>query len=198
MGKLRLAVFVSGRGSNLRAIVESEKLKDCVETVYVVSDKPDCKAFEYANLQGIKTLTVGRQGHGFEELADMFESAGIGLIVLAGFLKLVPAGFVKRFEHRIINIHPALLPKYGGKGMYGHFVHEAVFAAGDKFSGPTVHYVNSEYDRGEIIAQSPVDISTAASPDEIAAIVLREEHLLLPEVIWGLVRCGGLGVECRV
>ena len=189
MGKLRLAVFVSGRGSNLRVIVESAKLKDCVETVYVVSDKPDCKAFEYAESRGIETLTVGRLGQGFDEVAEILESAGVGLIVLAGFLKLVPSGFVKRFERRIINIHPALLPEYGGKGMYGHFVHEAVFAAGDNVSGPTVHYVDSEYDRGEIIAQHPVDISAATSPDEIAAIVLKEEHRLLPEVIARIAKC---------
>ncbi len=195
MGKLKLAVFVSGRGSNLRAIVECEKLKDCVETVYVVSDKPDCKAFEYATGVGITTLTTGKNGKSFDELADLFQAAGVGLVVLAGFLKLVPPGFVKRFERRIINIHPALLPKYGGKGMYGHFVHEAVFAAGDTISGPTVHYVNSEYDRGEIIAQSPVDISSATSPEEIAAIVLREEHRLLPEVVLRFsVECGVFGV----
>lgn len=183
MSKFRLAVFVSGRGSNLRAIVESEKLKDLAETVYVISDKPDCKAFEFARSEGIHTVVVGKHGLSFDDVATLIEEAGVHLIVLAGFLKLIPKTFVERFEGKIINIHPALLPKYGGKGMYGHFVHEAVFAAGDKVSGPTVHYVNSEYDKGEIIAQSPVDISAATSPDEIAAIVLREEHRLLPEVI---------------
>ncbi len=183
MSRLRLAVFVSGRGSNLRAIVESSELKDLIETVFVVSDKVECPAFGFAREQGIKTLVVGKHGLPFDEVATLFEDAGIGLVVLAGFLKLVPRSFVERFEGKIINIHPALLPEYGGKGMYGHFVHEAVFAAGDKISGPTVHFVNSEYDKGEIIAQRPVDISAANSPEEIAAIVLREEHKLLPDVI---------------
>lgn len=189
MSGFRLAVFVSGRGSNLRAIVESGKLKDLAETVYVVSDKPDCMAFEFARSVGIQTVVVGKHGISFDDVATLIEEAGVHLIVLAGFLKLIPKTFVERFEGKIINIHPALLPKYGGKGMYGHFVHEAVFAAGDKVSGPTVHYVNSEYDKGEIIAQSPVDISAAKSPDEVAAIVLKEEHRLLPEIIAKIAKC---------
>ncbi len=192
MATLRLAVFVSGRGSNLRAIVDSNRLKGLIKIVYVVSDKVECPAFGFAREQGIKTIVVGKNGLSFDQMATLFEEAGIGLIVLAGFLKLIPRDFVERFEGKIINIHPALLPNYGGKGMYGHFVHEAVFAAGDKVSGPTVHFVNSEYDRGSIIAQRPVDISDAKSPEEIAALVLKEEHKLLPEVIYKF------SVECRV
>ena len=183
MSKIKLAIFVSGRGSNLKAIVNSDLLTDLVETSYVVSDKPDCKAFEFAHSRGIKTLTVGKYGLSFDEIAERLILERTGLVVLAGFLKLVPAGFVEKFENRIINIHPALLPSFGGKGMYGHFVHEAVFKSGAKLSGPTVHFVNNEYDKGYIIAQSAVDISMVKSPDEIAEKVLVEEHRLLPSTI---------------
>lgn len=183
MAKLKLAIFVSGRGSNLQSIVNSDSLTDLVETSYVISDKPDCKAFEFAQARGIKTLTVGKHASGFDEIAEILIAEGIGLVVLAGFLKLVPAGFVSKFENRIINIHPALLPSFGGKGMYGHFVHEAVFESGARISGPTVHFVNSEYDKGYIIAQSAVDISMVNSPDEIAKKVLVAEHKLLPETV---------------
>ena len=183
MVKLKLAIFVSGRGSNLQAIVNSDMLTDLVETSYVISDKPDCKAFEFAHSKGIKTLTVGKHGLSFDEIAGILVEQGIGLVVLAGFLKLVPAGFVAKFENRIINIHPALLPSFGGKGMYGHYVHESVFDSGAKISGPTVHFVNNEFDKGYIIAQSAVDISMVKSPDEIAEKVLKEEHKLLPATV---------------
>lgn len=180
---MNIAVFVSGRGSNLRAIIQSEKLKGLVSLVLVISDKIDCAAFKIAEEFNIETAVAGKNGITFSELIELLEKKNTGLIVLAGFLKLIPAEFVKHFENRIINIHPALLPSFGGKGMYGHHVHEAVFKSGKKFSGPTVHFVNSEYDRGEIIAQKVVDISSAVSPDEVAALVLKAEHILLPEVV---------------
>ncbi|MBK7867185.1 MAG: phosphoribosylglycinamide formyltransferase [Ignavibacteriales bacterium] len=180
---LNIAVFVSGRGSNLRAIIENENLKDLVKVVLVISDKIDCGAFKIAEEFKIETAVVGKNGISFSELIIILDNKKTGLIVLAGFLKLIPAEFVKHYEERIINIHPALLPSYGGKGMYGHHVHEAVFQSGDKFSGPTVHFVNSEYDRGAIIAQKYVDISEVKSADEIASLVLKAEHILLPEVV---------------
>lgn len=180
---MNIAVFVSGRGSNLRAIIECEKLKDLVNVVLVISDKVDCGAFKIAEEFNIDTTVVGKSGISFSELTKILDDKNAGLIVLAGFLKLIPADFVQHFENRIINIHPALLPAFGGKGMYGHHVHEAVFESGDKLSGPTVHFVNSEYDRGAIISQKFVDISNVKSPDEIASLVLKAEHVLLPEVI---------------
>lgn len=180
---MNIAVFVSGRGSNLRAIIECEKLKDLVNVVLVISDKVDCGAFKIAEEFNIETAVVGKNGISFSELTKILDDKNAGLIVLAGFLKLIPADFVQHFENRIINIHPALLPVFGGKGMYGHHVHEAVFESGDKLSGPTVHFVNSEYDRGAIISQKFVDISNVKSPDEIASLVLKAEHVLLPEVI---------------
>lgn len=180
---MNIAVFVSGRGSNLRAIIEYEKLKNLVNVVLVVSDKIDCGAFKIAEEFNIETAVIGKNGISFSELTKILEEKNTGLIVLAGFLKLIPPEFVDHFENLIINIHPALLPAFGGKGMYGHHVHEAVFESGDKFSGPTVHFVNSEYDRGAIISQEFVDISEVKSPDEVASLVLKAEHKLLPEVI---------------
>jgi len=179
----KVAVFVSGRGSNLKAIVNSKALSQLVKISYVVSDNPQSEALIFAKSQNIETLIVGMKGIGYSTVAEKFLEVGIDLVVLAGFLKLVPVDFVEKFENQIINIHPALLPRYGGKGMYGHFIHEAVFNAGDNISGATVHFVNSEYDRGEIIKQVIVDITEAKTPEEIAKLVLAEEHKLLPAVI---------------
>jgi len=179
----KVAVFVSGRGSNLKAIVNSKALTHLVKIRYVVSDNPQSEALDFAESKKIETLIVGKRGIAFQTVAEKFLDAGVDLVVLAGFLKLVPVDFVEKLENQIINIHPALLPRYGGKGMYGHFIHEAVFNAGDNISGATVHFVNSEYDRGEIIKQVIVDITEAKTPEEIAKLVLAEEHKLLPAVI---------------
>lgn len=185
---MNIAVFVSGRGSNLRAIVNSGILAGKVFVKVVVSDKISCPAFEFASSKKIDTLTVsGKKSPDtvtYDELAAILNENGIHLVVLAGFLKLIPAEFIRKLNCKIINIHPALLPSYGGKGMYGMNVHNAVFSSGDKMSGATVHYVNERYDEGAIIANLPVDISNAKSPDEIASLVLEKEHILLPKVIY--------------
>ncbi|WP_337865296.1 phosphoribosylglycinamide formyltransferase [Ignavibacterium sp.] len=182
---LRLAVFVSGRGSNLKAILEHPELKNLIEIVAVFSDKSDCGAFQIARNYGIETRVLGK-GEGRisnENLLETLKNYKLNLIVLAGYLKLVPVEVVREFENLIINIHPALLPSFGGKGMYGINVHTAVFNSSAKVSGATVHFVDAEYDKGKIIAQKCVDISDAKSPEEIAERVLRVEHQLLPEVI---------------
>ncbi|WP_337871829.1 phosphoribosylglycinamide formyltransferase [Ignavibacterium sp.] len=182
---LRLAVFVSGRGSNLKAILEHPELKNLIEIVAVFSDKSDCGAFQIARSYGIETRVLGK-GEGRisnENLLETLKNYKLNLIVLAGYLKLVPVEVVREFENLIINIHPALLPSFGGKGMYGINVHTAVFNSSAKVSGATVHFVDAEYDKGKIIAQKCVDISDAKSPEEIAERVLRVEHQLLPEVI---------------
>jgi phosphoribosylglycinamide formyltransferase-1 len=182
---LRIAVFVSGRGSNLKAILDYPDLKNIVEVGAVFSDKNDCKAFEFANEYGIKTFTVG-EGEGKINTAiisEIISQLKIDLIVLAGYLKLIPADLIDKFENKIINIHPALLPSYGGKGMYGINVHRAVFDSSAKVSGATVHMVDKTYDTGRIIAQRCVDISDVKSPEEIAEKVLEVEHKILPEVI---------------
>jgi len=182
---LRIAVFVSGRGSNLKAILNRADLKNIAEVAAVVSDKKDCKAFEIAQQFGIKTITLGESEGNVSQKDILFTFAelDIDFVVLAGYLKLVPVDVIANFENRIINIHPALLPSFGGKGMYGMNVHRAVFESSAKVSGATIHFVNNTYDTGKIIAQKCVDISDVKSAEEIAEKVLEIEHQLLPEVI---------------
>jgi formyltetrahydrofolate-dependent phosphoribosylglycinamide formyltransferase len=178
-------VFVSGRGSNLQAILNSQELHNLVEVKAVVSDKADCPAFSIARSGSIPVYTVGKgeSKTGYDLLSELFSEKKIELVVLAGFLKLLPVEFVKKFVNRIINIHPALLPSFGGAGMYGMNVHNAVFNSSAKVSGATVHFVDEKFDNGMIIAQNCVDISDAKTPEEIAAMVLEIEHKLLPSVV---------------
>jgi formyltetrahydrofolate-dependent phosphoribosylglycinamide formyltransferase len=182
---LALSVFVSGRGSNLRAILDSPKLKNLVNLKAVVGDKLYCPAFDIAKNFSIPVYSVGKKEGfiSFEELEVILKDLKVDLIVLAGFLKLIPENFVRSFKNKIINIHPALLPSFGGSGMYGMNVHRAVFDSSAQVSGATVHFVDETYDTGKIIAQRCVDISNVKSPEEIAERVLTVEHQLLPFVI---------------
>jgi formyltetrahydrofolate-dependent phosphoribosylglycinamide formyltransferase len=182
---LRIAVFVSGRGSNLQAILNSQALKNIVEVKAVVSDKIKCAAFEIAEKYSIPVYSIGeREGCiDYEKLSNLFASLKIDLIVLAGFLKLIPNYFIAAYSGRIINIHPALLPSFGGKGMYGMNVHRAVFESSARVSGVSIHFVDETYDTGKIIAQECTDISDAKSPEEIAERVLKVEHKLLPYIV---------------
>ena len=182
---MKIAVFVSGRGSNLSTILNYPDLKNKIKIVAVISDKIDCKAFEIAREFGINTFTVG-DGDGRinqNDITSRLKKLEVDFIVLAGYLKLIPTELIEKFENRIINIHPALLPSFGGKGMYGINVHRAVFNSSVKVSGATIHMVDKAYDTGKIIAQKCVDISDVKNPDEIAERVLKIEHQLLPEVI---------------
>lgn len=182
---MKIAVFVSGRGSNLNAILNYPDLNNKVEVAAVVSDKIDCKAFEIAKEFGIKTFTIGA-GIGRinqNEITSTLKKLGVSFIVLAGYLKLIPNDLIENFKNKIINIHPALLPSFGGKGMYGMNVHRAVFDSSSKVSGATVHLVDNTYDTGKIVAQRCVDISDVKTPEDIAERVLKIEHQLLPEVV---------------
>jgi len=180
-----LAVFVSGRGSNLRAILDSSAIKNLVQVKVVVGDKLYCPAFDIAKEFLIPVYSVGKKEGfiSFDELEIILKDFKIDLIVLAGFLKLIPENFVRAFRDKIINIHPALLPSFGGSGMYGMNVHRAVYESSVQVSGASVHFVDETYDSGRIIAQRCVDISTVKSPEEIAERVLSIEHQLLPSVI---------------
>lgn len=182
---LALSVFVSGRGSNLRAILDSPKLKNLINLKAVVGDKLYCPAFDIAKSFSIPVFSVGKKEGfiTFENLELILKDLKVDLIVLAGFLKLIPENFVKSFKNKIINIHPALLPSFGGPGMYGMNVHRAVFDSSAQISGASVHFVDETYDTGKIIAQRCVDISNVKSPEEIAEKVLNVEHQLLPFVI---------------
>lgn len=184
---MNIAVFVSGKGSNLEAIVASAELNGLCDVSMVCSDKLDCPAFEIAKRYKIPFISVCESEKDgfvtFNRLPQIFTEKEIELIVLAGFLKLMPIEFVRAFPNKIINIHPALLPSFGGKGMYGIRVHEAVFKSSAKVSGATVHFVNENYDEGLIIDQAAVSIEDVESPEEIAKRVLKLEHVLLPSVI---------------
>ncbi len=182
---MNLAVFVSGRGSNLLSILQSRELADLIEIKAVISNKIECGAFEIANNYSVPTYSIGEKDGliSYKDLSTFLTQLNIDLIVLAGFLKLVPDNVVKNFKGKIINIHPALLPSFGGKGMYGMNVHQAVYASSAKVSGASVHFVDESYDTGTIIAQECVDIRDVKSPEEIAERVLRIEHRILPSVI---------------
>ena len=182
---MKIVVFVSGRGSNLNAIINSPDLKDLIDVVAVISDKIDCKAFDIARNYNIDSFSIGnKQGQiKHTEITGLLKNLKVDLIVLAGYLKLIPSDLIENFENKIINIHPALLPSFGGTGMYGINVHRAVFNSSAKVSGVTIHFVDKTYDTGKIIAQRCVDISDVKSPEEIAERVLRIEHQLLPEVV---------------
>jgi formyltetrahydrofolate-dependent phosphoribosylglycinamide formyltransferase len=182
---LNIAVFVSGRGSNFNAILDSELLKDKVKVKAVFSDKQDCAAFNIADKFSIPRYSLGNKEGciSYDKLSDLLKILNIDLIVLAGFLKLIPHVVISGFSNKIINIHPALLPSFGGKGMYGMNVHKAVYQSSAKVSGASVHFVDETYDTGKIIAQQCVDISDVKTPEEIAERVLKVEHKLLPYVI---------------
>mgnify|MGYP001245486807 CR=1 FL=1 len=183
---LKVAVFVSGRGSNLKAVYEKVP-KSKAEIIAIVSDRLDCPAIKFAEEKNIPVFFVSTKEKEnfitYSQLIDKLKSMNAGLIVLAGFLKKIPDEFVDAFENRIINIHPALLPSFGGKGMYGINVHKAVFDSSAKVSGATVHFVDKIYDNGKIIAQRAIDISDVKTPEEIAERVLKIEHELLPYVV---------------
>jgi len=182
---LRVAVFVSGRGSNLQAVLNSPKLKNLVVVDSVISDKKNCKAFQIAADNSVACFSLGndKESISYSGLADFLKSRNIDLIVLAGFLKLIPDSVIKEFKNKVINIHPALLPAFGGKGMFGMNVHKAVLNSSVKESGATVHLVDETYDTGQIIAQRKIDISDLNSAEAIAERVLKIEHELLPFVI---------------
>lgn len=188
----RIAVFASGTGSNLEALFEALEGRPDAEIAVVVSDRPDATALERARSRGVGVRTVDPDDAG--EIVAVLEDHDIEWIVLAGYLKRVPAQVVARWRNRILNIHPALLPKYGGKGMYGHHVHRAVLEAGETVSGPTVHLVDEEYDRGPIVARRTVPVEPGDTPASLAARVLAVEHRLLPEVVIAAVE-GRLVVE---
>lgn len=186
----KLAVLVSGGGSNLQSIIDQTKngiLKDIAEVVIVISNNPSAYGLERAKKENIKAVALDYKNmdkkNYDEQLYKLIKESGADLICLAGYLKKVPDIIVKEYKSRILNIHPALLPKFGGKGMYGHFVHEAVVKAKEKKSGPTVHYVDENYDTGSIILQKEVPVYETDTPEDVAKRVLVQEHIIFPQAI---------------
>lgn len=184
MTKVNLAIFVSGSGTNCENIIKYFAGSERVRCALVVSNKADAYALVRAERLGVPTAVVGKpQLNDADFLMPLMRRYAVDFIVLAGFLPLVPNFLIDAYPRRIINIHPALLPKYGGKGMWGHHVHEAVKAAGETETGMTVHYVTPVCDSGDIIVQYRVALSPDDTPDDIAAKehVLEMEHF--PKVI---------------
>jgi len=192
MQKIKIAIFASGTGSNAKAIIEYSTSAN-YEVALIVSNREDAGVLNFSKKYNIDALLIDRESfYNTEVIINFFKEKDIQLIVLAGFLWLIPEYFIDAYENRILNIHPSLLPKYGGKGMYGSNVHEAVFAAKEKESGITIHLVNKEYDKGKHLLQKTIKILASESPKKIASKVLKLEHKYYPQIIEKFIQDKGI------
>jgi phosphoribosylglycinamide formyltransferase-1 len=191
---MNVAVFCSGSGSNLQALLDAESQGDLAAKVaLVISNRKKAVGLERARRAGKDAVHLSPGA--FEQdreyaraLLALLRLYDIDLICLAGYLKMLPSAVVKAYAGRILNIHPAPLPQFGGPGMYGHHVHEAVLKAGVSESGPTIHFVDEEYDHGPTIAHTPVPVLPDDSPESLAERVLAQEHRLYPRVVAAVAR----------
>ena len=185
----KIAVFVSGGGSNFKAIHHQIQKREIPgEIVLVISNNPNCGAIEYANENSIPIIIINAVQYPNPHTRDEFFietclKAEIDLICLAGYMKMLPPAFVKQYENKILNIHPGLLPEFGGKGFFGMRVHDAVINSGKRESGATVHFVGEIYDYGPIILQKKVEVLETDTAESLAARILKLEHKLFPEVV---------------
>ncbi len=193
----KLAVLISGNGSNLQAIIDSTKsgiLNGVAEISVVISNNPEAYGLERAKKEGIKNVALDSKNMTpekyNEQLYKAITDSDADLICLAGYLKKVPENIIKEYKSKILNIHPALLPKYGGKGMYGHHVHEAVVKNKEKTSGATVHFADENYDTGSIILQQEVALNGEENHEEVAKKVLLIEHDIFPKAIKKVIETG--------
>lgn len=183
-----IAIFASGTGTNARKIIEYFKENANIHVVLLVSNKATAPVLSLAEESGIATMVLRREAfYGTEELLSALRGKDVHFIVLAGFLWLIPDYLVRAYGKRMINIHPALLPRHGGKGMYGMHVHRAVKAAGDTVSGITIHYVNEHYDEGSIVFQASCPLAPDDEPEDIARKVQQLEHRYFAPVIGKLI-----------
>lgn len=184
-----IVVFASGSGSNFQSIIDAIHAGELnARIVGLISNKKGIKSLERAELNRIPHLVISEnEFDSFDEysntLLNQLEKWNTDLIVLAGFLRKIPPNVIQKFEHRILNIHPSLLPKYGGKGFYGLNVHKAVIESGDTVSGCTIHVVSEEYDKGPILDQAQVPVLETDTPQDLANRVLEQEHIYYPKVI---------------
>lgn len=189
MKRLKIGVLASGGGSNLQSIIDRSLDGSLAgDVVLVISNNSSAKALERARRHGIDSLHISAQSEGSFEAADKritaeLQGHGIDLVVLAGYMKKAGTVLLHSFAGRIINIHPALLPKFGGEGMYGMRVHEAVIAAGERESGVTVHLVDNKYDHGQVLSQVKVPVLPGDTPETLQKRVLEREHEILPRTI---------------
>lgn len=195
----KVAVFASGRGSNFAVLADHDPVDSPWKVTLLVCDRDDAPVLERARERRVPVKTipvVDRPGELVaREILQVLEEAGIHLVLLAGFLRLIPEAVVEAYRGRMLNIHPALLPSFGGRGMYGRRVHEAVLEAGVRITGPTVHLVDERYDRGPILAQWPVPVLMGDTAESVAARVNRMEHRLFPAVVDRVVRALAEGSE---
>ncbi len=184
---IRVAVLASGSGSNLQAILDHlDAVGETAARVALVgSDRGDARALDRARRHGVEALVLDESTRtaGLHRLLD---DRGIDVVALAGYMRFVPDEVVRRWRGRIVNVHPSLLPAFGGTGMYGARVHRAVHASGVRLTGVTVHFVDEEYDHGPVIAQWPVPVFADGTPESIGARVLRVEHQLYPRIVRGV------------
>ncbi len=178
-----IAILASGSGSNAEKIMDYFKGSGKGQVVMVGSNKPDAFVLERAKKFNVPAITFTRKELEEGVLTGKLKALQVDLVVLAGFLLKIPANLIQAFPDRIVNIHPALLPKYGGKGMYGMHVHQAVKEAGDQETGITIHLVNEHYDEGKVIFQAGVNVSETDTPEDIANKVHELEHRFFPNVI---------------
>lgn len=181
----KIAVFASGGGTDFQSIIDANERENFCKIEYLVASKPQIGAIERAQKHGIKTLVYEKDVYAdkaafYERTADVLEKSGVEYIVLAGWLSVVPASFIKRFENRIINIHPSLIPSFCGMGYYGLKVHAAAIEYGVKLSGATVHFVEADVDGGAIIMQRAVPVLDCDTPEALQNRILKEEHEILP------------------
>ena len=182
----RVAVLASGGGSNLQALLDyldalGERRR--ADVVLVASDRAAAPALDRARSRDVAAVHLAGAAREGPALDRLLTEHGVELVVLAGYLRMVPSQVTRRYRGRMLNVHPALLPAFGGPGMYGRRVHEAVLARGARVSGATVHFVDEEYDHGAIVAQWPVPVFDEDTPETLAARVLRVEHALYPRVV---------------
>jgi phosphoribosylglycinamide formyltransferase 1 len=182
---IKIAIFASGSGSNAERIVEFFSSNEEIEVTLVLTNNPAAGVIERAQRLNIPTLIFNKTLFSkTDKIVEILQSQQIDWVILAGFLWLVPNNLTRAFENRMINIHPALLPKYGGKGMWGHHVHEAVVANQEKESGITIHYVNEKYDEGKTIFQAKCEVEASDSPDDVAKKIHQLEYQYFPEIIY--------------
>jgi phosphoribosylglycinamide formyltransferase-1 len=182
--KKKIAIFASGAGSNAKKIIEHFSGHSAYEIALIVSNNPNAGVLDIAKAYSVTTLLIEKERffRGDAYVADLIK-ADIEFIVLAGFLWKVPSALISAFPDKIVNIHPALLPKYGGKGMYGRFVHEAVITAKEKESGITIHFVDEKYDHGSTIFQATCPVSEKDTPETLAQKIHQLEHRYFPVII---------------
>lgn len=182
---IKIAIFASGSGSNAERIVEFFNSNDEVEVSFILTNNSTAGVIERAQRLNIPVVIFNKKVFSkTDKIVEMLQLQGIDWVILAGFLWLVPDNLTRAFENRMINIHPALLPKYGGKGMWGHHVHEAVVANKEKQTGITIHYVNEHYDEGKVIFQAKCEVTENDTPENVAAKIHELEYQYFPEVIY--------------